>query len=432
MSSASQWLASTRLQGCQGPTGASGAIGPQGPPGPSSGLIFYFHSFVPGTPNTNPPTNTVGDPTPPTLYLTTTVYPGPGAVPPANNGYHTTIDGSVGLAPFLLGYFRTLPGVPGISLIPRGHWDFSAYLESYNSVTNAGLNAYVYAEIWANIAGVDTFISSNETTPILVNGTDKDDAPYKFSISLPTDTTLTTPTADYVFVKFYVQDEFGPNQLVEIWSDGQTPSNVITTFPGQNGASGATGPSGPSGPSGPQGLPGVPGQQGPSGPQGPTGPQGEIPTWGFSFNSLASPQAINDDGSPGPAGIPNGSYVGWDTEIIPPAYPGSGLTSPVAAGNTLWTAPATGVYEISVTIYGNLVGANNYFQIGFRGNGGAFTLSPPLSFVYADSSYDIVSSVTYVKNLTLGDDLRVVGGYSIGTGGNFEAKLGQWTIKLVS
>jgi hypothetical protein len=286
--SASEYLSQIGRQNCgptgpTGPTGPSGnngntgSTGPQGPPGPSSGLIFYIHSFVSGTPNTDPPTNTVGLPIPPTLYLSTTIYPGPGATAPSNDGFHTTIDGSVGTAPFLLGYFRTIPGVPGTASIPRGHWDFSVYMESYNSSTNAAIDAYVYAEIWANIAGVDTLVSSNNTTPILVSGTDTDDAPYKFSVSLPTDTTLTTPNADYVFVKFYVRDAFSSNQLVELWSDGHTPSNVITTFPGQNGGTGATGPQGGTGATGltgPQGLPGVPGQQGATGPQGLTGPVG--------------------------------------------------------------------------------------------------------------------------------------------------------------
>jgi hypothetical protein len=276
MSSASQWLANTRLQGCPGASGATGPhgpTGPQGPPGPSSGLILYMHSFItnPAPPPDliNPPLNVVGDPTPPILYLSGTVYPGPGSVAPINDGYHTTIDGTVGVAPFLLGYFRTSPGVPGISLIPRGHWDFSVYIESYDSMTNLGVDAFVYAELWANIGGVDTGpISSNDTTPIKVSGTDTDDTPYKFSLSLPTDTTLTTPAADYVFVKFFVRDAFVPNQVVEFWSDGDTPSNVITTFPGQNGASGATGPlgpTGPAGPTGPQGIPGIPGQQGATG-----------------------------------------------------------------------------------------------------------------------------------------------------------------------
>lgn len=474
MSSASQWLSNTRLAGCAGPTGphgASGATGPTGPAGPSSGLIYYFHSFV-GNPNANPEINDVGNQGPPnpppgppqsTLYMSETVFPGDGATSPVNDGYHTTIDGSVGSAPFLLGYFRTLVGVPGVAILPRGHWSFSVYIESYDVSLNLPIDAYVYAEIWVNVAGVDTLIASNDTTPIKVSGTDTDDTPYSFNISLPTDTTLTTPGSDYIFVKFYAGGPSGettslaPDQVVEFWSDGDTPSNVITTFPGQSGQTGASGPTGPSGPTGatgPVGPPGAPGQQGVTGPQGLTGPVGPVgpqgqqgatgpqamgPTWGFSFDSATyiDPgtgqvgQAINN-GTNQPGGFPNGTFVCWNgPQYIPAAYPGTNLTLSFPPGEAQWTTPVSGIYLISLSIYGYLYGSNNSFEIGLNINGTG-TINPPLVIQYpGEGAKNLLSSVTWMGSLTVGDTIIVAGGYSNPTDGNFQATLGQWTIQLV-
>lgn len=291
--------------GSTGPTGPTGPSGPQGIPGNSSGLIYYFHAQSPtgsGYSGTSQPLlNQVGNTTTPIFYMTTV----PSFNTPQNpiqtgyTGFYSWIDGTASSSPYLLGQFRSPAGNPGVPLIPSGPWTFSVNVYSWippSGTTTLPVN--LYAEIWAHIGNVDTLISSNDGRPILINNNLSDNAPYVFTVMVPSSVTLTTPANDYIFVKFYILQN-GTNtfpsasQNVEFWTDGDSISQVITTFAtqpgstGNTGASGPTGATGATGATGPTGQPGQPGQPGPPGQGGPQGIAGNGVTQGQIQNRLA-------------------------------------------------------------------------------------------------------------------------------------------------
>lgn len=313
--SASEYLKQTKLQGCPGASGATGPTGPNGPPGASGGVVYYFHAQQPSSANPpQPDKDYVG--APPQAFFMTTTPDGGAANPlqPSYTGYYSWIDDtSPGTDPFLIGQFRTTAGDPGVALIPSGTWNFSVNVYSYvpPSGPTTSPPVYIYAEIWANIAGVDTLIASNQERDVAIINDISDDSPYNFSVLIPSNVTLTTPQNDYMYVKFYITRPsglFDAGQNVEFWTDGTSISQVLTTLPagqgptGPIGPTGPTGPQGPPGPLGPQGIQGASGPQGPSGPEGPSGvPIGGIILWSGSIGSVPVAYQLCD----GSAGTPD-------------------------------------------------------------------------------------------------------------------------------
>lgn len=367
----SEYLNSARNSACiigptgsGGPTGPTGPTGPQGIPGNSSGLIYYFHAQSPTGSGFNGTSqsfvNKVGDANPTFFMTTVPLNAGPNPIQPVGpsgesyNGFYSWINGMTGTSPYLLAQFRTPAGNPGVPLIPTGPWTFSLNIYSWvppSGTTTVPVNAY--AEIWANTNNntVNTLIASNIERPVLINNdVFSDDTPYTFTITVASPFTLITPSQDYIYVKFYIvtSNAYQIGQNVEFWTDGDSISQVITSFASQSGstgntgstgATGATGTTGATGARGPTGQPGQQGPQGQAGSQGiqgatgPTGPQGN----GVATGQIASKLAYYNTPNSVTA-LPTTTYDNFNNSItLPSIFVNGSLIAQTVYTNTFFT-----------------------------------------------------------------------------------------------
>lgn len=285
--SASQWLSNTRLSGCDGPTGASGPTGPVGPAGPagiSTGAIYYFLVGAATANGPEPPVNGYKMSHVPGVYPPLT-DPNP-AYGGAYHGYFTEVVGAGGSGDVLLAEFQTLPGVPNVSIIPQGTWNFLVNAYSFQQAAattpatpkpTVSTPTNIYASVFLSTDTVNPIatninrpISSSDDSPSL------SDTPIPISVVMPA-TTITNPLTDFLIVRFYVS-AIPIGSVAQFWTEGDSISQVITTLSPQSGPSGPTGPTGPigltglTGPIGPQGIPGTKGDQGNTGATGPIPP----------------------------------------------------------------------------------------------------------------------------------------------------------------
>jgi hypothetical protein len=164
----------------------------------------------------------------------------------------------------------------------------------------------IYARAYKNSDSPINYIGSFDSDrAVTVSGLN--DSPYLIPINIPTAVGITS--SDVIYVDFYassVSQVSGAyvNTTIEFWTEGDSVSQVTTTFAPQSGPAGNTGPqgntgpagingstgpagfNGTTGPSGFDGSTGPSGLQGPTGPtgfQGPTGPNGTNGTNGTSF-----------------------------------------------------------------------------------------------------------------------------------------------------
>ena len=326
--SSSEYLKQTKLQGCPGASGATGPTGPQGPVGPagiSTGAIYYF---LVGDATADGPEPPVGgykmSQTPGVYPPLTDPNPAYGGV---YHGYFTEVVGSGSGSDQLLAEFQTLPGVPGVSLIPGGVWNFSVNAYSFQQaaatttstpIPTVPTPTTIYANIYLSTDLVNP-IASNINRPATVPGLTDD--PILISINVPP-TTIVNPLTDYLIVQFYVPG-IPSGTVCQFWTEGDSISQVVTTLSPQSGPSGPTGPSGPSGPTGPagptgpQGNPGTKGDRGDTGPTGPSGvPVGGIIMWSGTIGTIPTNWQLCD-GSGGTPDLRDKFVVGAGYSYTP-------------------------------------------------------------------------------------------------------------------
>ena len=273
------------LPGSNGSTGATGPIGPAGQNGLTTGLIYYFYTEQPGS--TYSPQPNVNNYGPTGFSMQTIPGVGPG-LPPGNpnltynafNGYLAFMNqaGYIpigGTGPARLATFN-LP-LTGKFTIPAGSWVFSNNIYSYTTVTpttTIPFNMYITISLYTVSTSTKTLIGGDLKRIYSINNPlATDDTPYINNVVIPQTYTVNNPSVDYLIVEFYVQESysFASGQLIEFWSEGDSISQVVTTFSPQSGPTGPTGPTGFTGPQGPTG---------PTGPTGPNIPPGTITMFG--------------------------------------------------------------------------------------------------------------------------------------------------------
>ena len=194
-----------------------------------------------------------------------------------NQAGYTTNGGTI-TTPANLATFN-LP-LTGKFTIPAGSWVFSNNIYSYTTITpttTIPFNMYITISLYTVSTSTKTLIGGDLKRFYSINNPlATDDTPYINNVVIPQTYTVNNPSVDYLIVEFYVQEKytFSSGQLIEFWSEGDSISQVVTTFSPQSGPTGPTGPTGFTGPQGPTGTTGPTGFTGPQGPTGPTGPIG--------------------------------------------------------------------------------------------------------------------------------------------------------------
>lgn len=266
--SASAFLIEKRLGNAL--CGKTGPTGPQGPQGNSSGLTFYYGI---------PPPGATGTEAVPTGYMTTYPQPYPTAVNPTYPAYYGYFNQVVATgSPTLVGIFETPIGSPGVPALPVGSWINSINAYSLDSPTSlTGPPATMYFECRLGLAP-NTIISTNSNRPISIVGGDSNNT-YILQDIINEAVSIPTPSTNFIVTRFYMTAPSGT--ILQFWTDGDSISQISTSFApqsgptgptGDTGSTGATGPTGSTGPVGPVGPVGPGGAQGPIGPQGPQGP----------------------------------------------------------------------------------------------------------------------------------------------------------------
>lgn len=309
MLSASQYLSQSKLVTCPGPTGPAGPggpTGPMGPPGYSTGLIYYFklgHQFSTGTvsgPQSGYPLAFTTDQIPP-------AYPtSPNPIYNAYYGYYTQKDLPAASINNLIGQFIGYAPT-GVTAIPPGAWSFSfnaySFLTANDGMPVSTSKMYVVVYKTASNGTNNTPIGSTINRPITINNIT--DTPYTIAFEIPT--AISIMSTDKIYVEFYLSTVTNGTST-QFWTEGDSVSQVITTFAPQ---------SGPSGPPGATGATGLSGQTGPTGPPGINGtvmPTGSI----TAYAGLVAPSGwVLCDGSA--YSTTNPVYVAlWDVLKLSP------------------------------------------------------------------------------------------------------------------
>ena len=231
--------------GPQGTTGPQGDIGPQGELGFSTGLVYYFNKSVASS-------------------ISTYFQVSRNAVIGTQTSIVATTNG-------LIASFATDAGVPNITDIPAGSWNF----ENYVAMNAAGGVPTLMVEVYKrNLAGTETLIADNSLAPRgITEGVTT--TLYLYSVGVPATSILTT---DRLVFKFYAGALGGKNMT--LFFENSTIAQVTTTLTAAlQGPTGPTGPTGDTGPpssvTGPTGYTGYTGYTGPTGtPSSVTGPTG--------------------------------------------------------------------------------------------------------------------------------------------------------------
>ena len=122
----------------------------------------------------------------------------------------------------LIGAFATKIGNPNVTNIPAGNWNFEQYVSMSSNVGTPSLFAQIYKR---SSGGTETLIASNTSNPVSIDqGTSKN--LYKFSVSVPTTSILTT---DRIVIKLNGKD-LGANTMTCHFENANI-SKVITSLP---------------------------------------------------------------------------------------------------------------------------------------------------------------------------------------------------------
>ena len=399
--------------GITGPTGApstvAGSTGPTGSSGNLTGLVYYFHVATPPAPN--PAVGVTG-----IFLMDVDPTPGPAGGVTGTDGvvydaYFSSISpGGVFVGePRQLARFNTQPGDPGLNVIPKGTWQFSTQVYSYDitSVSNpqgaTGMPIRLIANLYGATGGGRSLIASNSGFPVPIANAYSDTV-YTFNLNATQDFVFSNPATSFFEVDFQVINGitaggtylYDVNQRIEFWTNGQATSQVISCLPPPQGPQGPPGSTGPTGPTGPTGV-----AQGAWTPvlynmiQSPT-TAGTFtatafgsPAWGMSqVSSLQGfRQAYASFTVPSPS--TTNSYLGLSTSVLTPPAGGAPETTPPGA---FWGIFSYGQGVGSPTIYICENGApTNVTSIGGV---------PVLATDVFTTSYD-GANFTYYKNSTL-------------------------------
>lgn len=123
----------------------------------------------------------------------------------------------------LIEEFATNIGNPSVTNIPAGNWNF----EQYVSMSSTGGTPSLFAEIYKRSSGgTETLIASNTSNPVSIDQGDSKNL-YKFSVSVPTTSILTT--TDRIVIKLYGRN-LGSNTMTCHFEDANI-SKVTTSLP---------------------------------------------------------------------------------------------------------------------------------------------------------------------------------------------------------
>ena len=240
----------TGPRGPSGLTGATGPTGPKGLDGLTTGLIYYFRTEQGGQPNNQPVQGNVG---PTGFSMNTTQYS-------SGTGLYSSIVGPTGSTGSILADFR-LPFSTSTPM-PAGNWEFTQNLYSFNTSTTGSIETKISPYINQISGATVTPLGGSSSRYFEVNAATEQDK-NGYMISIPVKNT-TFSAGDYLQVVFKVDEGIASNQTIQFWTEGDSISQVVTTFSPQPGPTGAPG------------APGAPGTNGTNGVTGPTGPGGVI------------------------------------------------------------------------------------------------------------------------------------------------------------
>ena len=259
------------IPGTNGATGSTGSTGPTGAPGRdglTTGQIYYFYTEqLTGGP-TWPPQPNVNKNNDAGFLLKTVPGAGPG-LPPGNpnptyapyNGYLAYMNQAGYLAnggspstPSNLAAFH-LP-LTGKTTIPAGYWTFINNIYSYdtsNPTTTRPVNIHILISLWNTALSTSTVIGGDLVRTFAINNPlSADDTPYTMPVLINTTQIISNPATDFVIVEFFIEKNYAMSsgQVIELWSEGNSISEAITTFSPQSGPTGPIGLTGPSGKTG--------------------------------------------------------------------------------------------------------------------------------------------------------------------------------------
>jgi microcystin-dependent protein len=231
-------------------------------------------------------------------------------------------------------------------------WNFSLFLYSWVPPIQTTVDGvYIFTEIWKYEASgaTSTQMATNISLPVYIDKFISDNTPYSFDIVVD-NTTLNNPATDYIFFNFYAYrtSPFITNQQVELWTEGDFLSKVITSIPTANGNTGPSGPTGLTGPTGPSGLTGPTGPSGLKGNTGATGSSG--PTAATGPSGATGPTGAT--GNTGPSGVstPAGTVV---------MYGGNGGSPPTGWLYCNGAAVSRTTYSALFAVIGTLYGVGD-------------------------------------------------------------------------
>lgn len=236
--------------GPRGPSGVTGATGPRGIDGLTTGLIYYFRTEEAGQPNNQPVQGNVG----PTGFSMNTAQLS-GATP-----IYSSILGPTGSTNSVIADFR-LPFNTSTPM-PAGNWVFTQNLYSFNTSTTGTIATKISPYInQISSGGTATALGGSSSIYFNVDATANQNADENGYIATVPVKNTTFSAGDSLQVVFKVNSGLVSNQEIQFWTEGDSISQVVTTFSPQ---------------SGPTGAPGAPGTNGINGATGPTGPAGVI------------------------------------------------------------------------------------------------------------------------------------------------------------
>jgi hypothetical protein len=260
--------------GPTGPIGYTGPTGSQGLPGQSSGLVYYFYTEQPiggytgndGT-KVQPREGNYG----PTGFGME-LYPRPGTGNPLYNddykGYfawmnYTSFTGATGNQGLLAEFKYPMTNY---SVIPSGTFNFLTNIYSFDSQQDVSIPV--------NISPVISYIPPSGPAQRIGGGTGPrnyftvggngvspdDDTPYNYIVPITQSTSV--GNTGYLDIQFWINEKslysFAGDQRIEFWTEGDSVSQLTTTFAPLQGPTGPIGPTGGdsniTGPTGPTGT----------------------------------------------------------------------------------------------------------------------------------------------------------------------------------
>lgn len=371
-------------QGIQGAQGAQSIQGAAGINGQSAGQLYWFQDAESNIAN----------------YESFLRVPGNG-----DEQDESTVNALSG-EEYLIDAYITEPGVPGISQLPVGLWQFHTY-----TYVSGGSGNIVYRVFKRNIAGVETELFNATSASVINTSIAEVVTGYTYSGSVAMEST------DRLVVKIYAKNTIG-GESAHFTHDGTAHVSYAVTslglsgivgaqgeqgiqgvqgIQGIQGAQGLKGDKGDTGAQGIQGIQGIQGLIGDTGAQGiqglvgPTGPQGIQGIQGAT--GLTGSQGIQGiQGTVGATGAqgaqgPAGSYM---------ASNGINITDDVLSVKLNGASLLNGTSGLSI----NLSGTNTW--VGLQTFNGAKFGSDGVNF----SQFEADGTLVFSGNATVWDDLR--------------------------